>query len=122
VVVKVGRALYLFGSRAAWKLTGLRAAGRPLVRELGSPDEDIRTIAGMFLVKAGKSAEPLLTEALENRQNVPMVLSVLADIGDPDLEPQIQSFSADSDPEISRAAKEALRVLRLPSHASGSNR
>lgn len=113
--MKVGRALYLFGSRAAWKLTGLRAAGRPLVRALGSSDEDVRTIAGMFLVKAGKGAEPLLMEALAHRENVPMVLAVLADIGDPEVEPQIRSFSADTDPEVSRAAKEALRVLRLPS-------
>ena len=120
--MKVGRALSLFGSRAAWKLTGIPAAGRPLVKALGSSDEDIRTIAGMFLVKAGKSAEPLLIEALEKRENVPMVLAVLADIGDPQVEPQIQSLSADADPEIARAAQEALRVLRLPSPASGSNR
>lgn len=120
--MNVGRALSLFGSRAAWRLTGLRAAGRPLVRALGSPDQDLRTIAGMFLVKAGKKAEPLLIEALARRENVPMVLAVLADIGDLDVEPQIRSFSSDSDPEVSRAAKEALRVLRLPSTALGSNR
>ena len=120
--MKVGRALSLFGSRAAWKLTGIPAAGRPLVRALGSPDEDIRTIAGMFLVKAGKSAEPLLMEALEKRENVPMVLAVLADIGDPRVEPQIQRFSADTDPEISRAAEDALRVLRLPPTSATSNR
>ena len=71
----------------------------------------------MFLVKAGKSAQPLLTEALAQRENVPMVLSILADIGDPAVEPQIRSFSSDQDPEVSRAAKEALRTLRLPSHA-----
>jgi hypothetical protein len=76
----------------------------------------------MFLVKAGKSAEPLLTEALARRENVPMVLAVLADIGDPDVEPQVRSFSSDSDPEVSRAAKEALRILRLPSTALSSKR
>ncbi len=120
--MRIGRTLYLMGSRAAWRVTGIRAAGRPLVDALGSTDEDVRTIAGMLLVKAGKSAEPLLTEALARRENLPMVLSVLADIGDPDVESQIQSFSSDTDPEVSRAAKEALRILRLPSHALGSNR
>ena len=71
----------------------------------------------MFLVKAGKSAEPLLAEALAQRKNIPMVLSILADIGDPAVEPQIRVFSSDEDPEVSRAAKEALRILRLPLHA-----
>ena len=115
--MRIVPALFLFGSRAAWRATGLRAAGRPLVRALGSPDEDVRTIAGMFLVKAGKSAEPLLMEALARREHLAMVLSVLADIGDPDLEPQIRSFSTDPDPEVSRAANEALRILKLPPEA-----
>ena len=112
--MKLGRAVLLFGARAAWRVTGLKAAGRPLVRALGSSDEDVRTIAGMFLVKAGKSAESLLSEALAQRENVPMVLSVLADIGDASAEAQIRSFSSDNDPEVSRAAKEALRVLQTP--------
>lgn len=111
--MKVGCALYLFGARAAWRATGMPAAARPLVRALGSSDDDVRTIAGMFLVKAGRSAEPLLLESLARRENVPMVLAVLADIGDPAVEPQIASFSADPDPEISRAAQEALKVLRM---------
>ncbi len=111
--MKVGRALYLFGARAAWRATGLPAAARPLIRALGAPDDDVRTIAGMFLVKAGRSAEPLLLEALARRENVPMVLAVLADIGDPGVEPQIASLCSDPDPEISRAAKEALKVLRM---------
>ena len=110
--MNLGRTLGLFASRAAWRVTGLKAAGRPLVRALGSSDEDVRTIAGMFLVKAGKSAEPLLNEALVHRENVPMVLSVLADIGEPGVEEQLLRFSQDKDPDVSRAAKEALRVLR----------
>jgi HEAT repeat protein len=67
----------------------------------------------MFLVKAGESAVPLLAEALAKREHVPMVLSVLADIGDQALEPHIRALSADSDPEVSRAANEALRALGL---------
>jgi len=115
--MKVGRALYLFGARAAWRATRVPAAARPLIQALGSPDDDVRTIAGMFLVKAGRSAEPLLLEALARRENVPMVLAVLADIGDPAVEPRIAGFSADPDPEISRAAKEALKVLRMANGA-----
>jgi HEAT repeat protein len=120
--VKLGRSLFLIGSRAAWKLCGIQAAGRPLVRSLGSPDEDVRTIAGMLLVKAGRSAEPLLEEALERRENLPMVLSVLADIGDPTSEPQIERFRLDPDPEVAKAAAQALRQLRLASPGAASNR
>jgi HEAT repeat protein len=111
--VKVGRALYLFSARAAWRVTGSTSAARTLVDALGSEDYDIRTIAGMFLVKAGRAAEPLLLEALEKRENVPMVLAVLADLGDRSVEPQIARFASDPDPEIARAATDALKVLRV---------
>ena len=111
--MKVGRALYLFSARAAWRATGSTTAARALVDALGSADDDIRTIAGMFLVKAGRAAEPLLLEALERRENVPMVLAVLADIGDKSLEPRIAPFADDPDPDVARAAKDALKLLRL---------
>ncbi len=90
---------------------GWKAPGRALVRELGSPDEDLRTIAGMFLVRAGRQSEALLEEALHRRQNLPWVLSVLADIGDRKFEPELRQFARDIDPEVARAARDALRVL-----------
>ena len=65
----------------------------------------------MFLVKAGRDSEKLLHEALSRRENVPMVLTVLADIGDSRLEPEIRAFSQDADPNVAKAAQEALRVL-----------
>lgn len=40
------------------------------------------------------------------------MLSILADIGDPEAEARILSSSSDDDPEVSRAAKDALRALR----------
>jgi HEAT repeat protein len=95
-----------------WRSTGLRAAGRALVRALGSEDEDLRTIAGMFLVKAGKDSEPLLEEALNRRENLPMVLWILGDIGDSRLEPEIRQFSDDLDPRVAGAARDALEGLR----------
>lgn len=100
-----------FVCAGAWRVTGLRAAGHVLVRALGSKDENVRTVAGMFLVKAGAKAEPLLQEALEKRENLPLVLSILADIGARKFEPEIRQFLADSDPQVAKAAEEALRVL-----------
>ena len=109
--MRVGGAAKLFAYRALWRATGSLAAGRALVRALGSADEDLRTIAGMLLAKAGKSAEPLLQEALDRRENLPMILTLLADIGDSRLEPEIRAFSHDQDPNVAKAAREALRVL-----------
>ncbi|SRR5713101_4236349 len=109
--MKLAGAVGLFICNALWRLSRLPSAGRSLVRALGSEDEDLRTIAGMFLVQAGKSAEPLLEEALRRRKNLPMVLSVLASIGDRKFEPELREFSLDRDPKVAQAARDALRVL-----------
>ena len=101
----------VFACAAAWRATGLRVAGRVLVRALGSEDENVRTIAGMFLVKAGKRSQPLLQEALGKRESLPIVLTILADIGDRKFERELQQFCQDEDPRVARAAREALRVL-----------
>lgn len=101
----------IFACVAVWRATGLRFLGRSLVRALGSEDENVRTIAGMFLVRAGKKSEPLLQEALVNRQSLPIVLSILADIGDRKFEAEIRQFSGDRDPQVAQAARDALRVL-----------
>jgi hypothetical protein len=96
-----------------WRTTGLRSPGRALVRALASPDPSARTIAGMLLVRAGSRAEPLLLEAVAARQSLPMVAQILADIGDHRLEPTLSALSRDQDPEVARAARDALRVLEM---------
>jgi len=69
-------------------------------------------IAGMMLVKSGKKADPLLQEALDRSENVPIVLAVLGSIGDPAVEPQLRRFTDDKDPEISRAPRDALAIVQ----------
>lgn len=101
----------LLATGLLWKAAGIQSAGQRIVSALGSDDENVRTIAGMLLVKAGKRSEPLLEAALQKRENLPMVLSILADIGDRRFESDLQAFSRDQDPQVSKAAKEALRVL-----------
>jgi HEAT repeat protein len=108
----------VFANRAVFSSTGFRPAGRALVTALGSRDENVRLIAGMSLVRNGRRAEPLLEEALARRENVPMVLALLGDIGDPACEPLIARFTADPDPEAARAAHDALRVLHAQRAAS----
>jgi hypothetical protein len=107
----VFQAIGLFLAAIAWRLTGASQLGRALVRALSSENENIRSIAGILLVRAGKRAEPLLQEALQRRENLPMTLTLLADLGDRVVEEEIQRFSTDRDPKVAEAARQALRVL-----------
>lgn len=97
----------------AWRATGLRVFGRLIVGTLDSSNENLRSIAGIALVKAGRIAEPLLEEALHRREHLPIILTVLADIGDDRIESEIRSFSAHTDPKVAEAARQALRVLAM---------
>jgi hypothetical protein len=116
----VMQAARLFALKSVWTTTGLRSAGRALVEALASPDESVRTIAGMFLVQAGKRAEPLVEEAIRRRQNLPTVLVIAGDIGAFGLESEMKRFTADPDPEVAKAAKDGLRILaaQAASHQS----
>jgi hypothetical protein len=107
------QATRLFGCNALWRMTGLRSAGQALVAALGAQDEDIRSLAGIFLTRGGRRAEPLLREALDRRQHLPMVLSVLGSIGDPGYEPIFRSFSQDPNPAVADAAGESLHLLAV---------
>jgi hypothetical protein len=107
----VVQAARLFALKSLWRATGLQSAGRALVGALSSPDEATRTMAGMFLVQAGKRAEPLVGEAIQRRQSLPTVLVIAGDIGAFRLEPQLRRLSEDPDPQVAKAARDALRIL-----------
>ena len=109
--MKLSKSLGLFAENAAWRATGLRPAGRALVRALNSTDENARTIAGMFLTQAGERAEPLLLEALDKRETPALVLTILGSIGDRKVEPEIRRYVNDPDPDVAKAARDALRML-----------
>jgi HEAT repeat protein len=110
--MEFSKAVRVLACRTLWNSTGLRSAGRALVKALGSEDETVRTMAGMSLVQTGERSEPLLEEALSRRENLPLVLQILADIGDPDVASELERFTDDPDPETARAARSALRTLR----------
>ena len=113
--MRVLSAAYLFGAKLIWSLTRLDGAAKPLVRALGSPDDNLRMIAGMFLVQAGSRAIPVLAEALRKRENLQMVLSVIASVGDRKLEPYVRPFESDGDANVAAAARHAAEVLSTPS-------
>jgi hypothetical protein len=105
------QAARLYALKSLWSATGLRSAGRALLDALGSPDEDLRTVAGMLLVQGGKRAEPLIAEAIARRQHLPTVLVMAGDIGATSLEPELRRLTTDSDPAVARAARDGLRIL-----------
>jgi hypothetical protein len=107
----VARAARLLAQSALWRATGWRAAGRPLVAALGSPEEDVRTLAGILLVRGGERAKPLLEEALRQREHLPMVVNVLASLEDSRYEPSLRTLAKDPDPRVAEAAREGLRLL-----------
>lgn len=113
----------LYALRSVWNATGLRSAGRALLEALGSPDEGVRTVAGMFLVESGKRAEPLVEEAIHLRRHLPMVLVIAGDIGAGRLEPELRRLTKDPDLEVAKAAQDGLRILGAqPPPASGPPR
>ncbi len=105
------QAIGLFLTAAVWRLTGSPRLGGMLIRALSSENENLKNIAGILLVRAGKRAEPLLQDALHRRENLPMTLCLLADLGGRMVEKEIQPFSTDRDPKVAEAARQALRVL-----------
>lgn len=105
------QAIGVFLTAAAWRITGSRWLGGILMRALSAENENVKSIAGILLVRAGRKAEPLLQDALHRRENLPMTLSLLADLGDRMVEKEIQPFSTDRDPKVAEAARQALRVL-----------
>ena len=104
----------LYALKTVWATTRLRSAGRGLVDALGSPDDGVRTVAGMLLVQAGKRVEPLLEEAIRQRRHLPMVLLIAGDVGATRLEPDVRRLTSDADPDVAKAARDALRLLAVP--------
>ena len=113
----------LYALRSVWNATGLRPAGRAILEALGSPDEGVRAVAGMFLVQSRKRAEPLVEEAIHRRQHLPTILVIAGDIGAVRLEPELRRLTKDQDPEVAKAAQDGLRILSAQHPpASGSPR
>src|SRR5215468_7901885 len=101
----LGGVLGLLAHHAAWRATGLKASGRAVVRALGSEDPTVRTMAGTLLARSGARAEPLLREALAARQSLPMVVTLLADVGDETCRPALSELTGDPDPAVAGAAR-----------------
>jgi hypothetical protein len=116
------RTLAMLGHATLWRATHGPWFAQRLVDGLSERDETTRGVAGIMLAKGGTAAIPVLRRALAERRGLPHVLTLLGDVGDAAVEPQLRSFTADEDPQVAQAARDALRVLALrltPSAAPG---
>lgn len=112
-MIQLGAVSRLLLQNAVWRATGLPAAGRAVLRALEHPDPSVRTIAGMYLVRGGTRAEPLLLEAVAARWNLPLVATIIGDIGDRRLEAVLVELTRDPEVAVARAAHDALRALEI---------
>ena len=111
----IGQAAKMFLAAAAFRCTGSTASGRLLVRGLASEDETVRNIAGILLVGAGGRSGPLLRDAVLRgpSRDVPMLLRVLADVGDPQWDGFLAGYVDNQDSEVAHAARDAVEAARL---------
>jgi HEAT repeat protein len=95
------------------RLTGSRVAARNLINALSS-NEDLRTLAGMFLVRAGQRSVPELMKAIAERPpQLPTYLLILADIGGKEAKTTLKGFVSDPDPVVARAASDGLSTIAM---------
>ena len=102
----------LFAAYGLWRATGWTAGGRTLIDALGSSDANNRMIAGMFLVKGGRLALPLVAEALEKGRGLPLILNVAGDLGLTELAPLVERYIGAPDARVARQAAFSLDLLR----------
>lgn len=105
----------LLAAGAAWRLTGVPAAGHTLVTAVTTGGETERTLAGMLLVKAGDRSVPVVTEAVMAGPGRAELVDVLVSIGTDDARAALvrvaQAPPAAVPPATRDAAEEALRTL-----------
>jgi len=109
----------LFAAYGLWRATGWAVAGRTLITALGSSDANNRMIAGMFLVKGGRLALPLVADALESGRGLPLILNVAGDLGHTELAPLVERYTEAPDAGVAQQAAVSLKLLRRARTAAG---
>ncbi|GAC1520266.1 MAG: hypothetical protein NVS2B16_27250 [Chloroflexota bacterium] len=95
-------------------LTGSRSAAWNLINALGSSEENVRTIAGMFLVRAGQRSLPEVLDAIDKRHaELPTLLIILADIGGEEAREVLMRFASDPDEDTAHAATDGLTTIEM---------
>jgi hypothetical protein len=100
---------------AAWRLTGVPAAGRALVTAATTGSGNDQILAKMLLVKAGNRSVPIVTRTLLAEPAATGLVEVLASIGTEEARKALLELSHASQagvtPPHRDAAAQALRAL-----------
>lgn len=83
-----------------------------MIEGLDAPEETVRMIAGTFLTRAGPRVVPIIVEKLDERKNIPMMLTIIGDVGGRDHIPLLERYSTHHNPDAAKAALDAIRVIR----------
>lgn len=111
--MKLAESAKLFTANFLWRWTRFAVVGRIVVTGLDSPDANNRLIAGMFLVRGGRLALPLVRQALEEGRGLPLILNVAGDLGFQELIPLVERYENAADERIAQQARLALNLLRF---------
>jgi len=104
-------AIPLFFAYFAFRWLGVRRAGEALVHALASDSRNVtqrQMVAGILLVRCGRSALPLLESALATGRASPMLIRVAGDTGLAELLPSIERYRESTDPAAAKAARDVL--------------
>lgn len=100
---------------AAWRLTGVSAAGDALITAVTTGGENERTLAGMLLVQAGDRSVPVVTDAIMAGPQPAGLVDVLVSIGTDDARAALLRVSRTAPPAVTPTtrdeAAEAVRTL-----------
>jgi hypothetical protein len=102
---------YVFAAYLLWRFVGIEACGDVLITALSYQNETSRTVAAILLVKSPDRAKVLLKRAMAERHNLKEVLRICGEIADETLEEKVRSFMGDPDPQVSKAAHEAIHMI-----------
>jgi hypothetical protein len=104
-------AIPLFVAYLAFRWLGVRRAGEALIRALASESPNVtqrQMVAGILLVRCGRSALPLLESALRAGGASPILIRVAGDTGLAELRPLIERYRESADPAAAKAARDVL--------------
>ena len=102
---------YVFAAYVLWRFLGIDACGNVLIAALSYQNETPRTVAAILLVKSPHRARPLLQRAIADRVSLVQALRISGEVADEALEATIRSYIADPDPQVSKDAHDALRII-----------
>jgi len=108
--MNLGRSLNVIRAGMVWRAVGSDAAGAALIDAVSGDDEQVRTLAGMSLVKAGERSVGLIEQAYAEGRATPLMMRILTDIGGRSARDLLDDIALYNGP-LAEAAADSLALL-----------